>query len=233
MKKVILFVILFIIPFCVLGEEISTKTYNEVLNKLNESYDKFIGACNPYERIAIIKYANGDLENLKNGFDTVISLVTSSGKKINNYCANYSEGLYDALKNVEDYVGKTELYSIILENEYIIKKNIFVNGYKILVEDELTIVDDCNLVSEQMISYVKKIIFYAQICSVSLAIIFCMVDLYKAFISKEVNGKEAFKKIKSRVIAMIVVLLIPIIVNIIIDLLNRYVNVDSLKCLES
>ena len=74
---------------------------------------------------------------------------------------------------------------------------------------------------------------YVQIGCVSLTIILCVIDLYKVVISKDLDQKKAFKNIKTRIIALVVVLLAPAIVNIVISLINRYVNVDALKCLES
>ena len=60
-----------------------------------------------------------------------------------------------------------------------------------------------------------------------------MTDLYKLFVSKEMDNKKTFKKIKGRLIALAILLLAPVIINIIIDLINKYVDVEAVKCLES
>ena len=74
---------------------------------------------------------------------------------------------------------------------------------------------------------------YFQVAFLAVAIILCIVDLYKLLISKEIDSKKAFKKIKGRLIALVIFLLAPVIINIIIDLINRYVDVEAIKCLES
>ena len=61
----------------------------------------------------------------------------------------------------------------------------------------------------------------------------CIVDVFKVFISNNLDGKKAFKSMKGRIIALVVVLLAPLIVNIIIGAINNYVDVEAIKCLES
>ena len=52
MKKIILVIITFMIFLGVNAEEIDPKEYDKVSVRLNEAYDKFIGACNNGERVA-------------------------------------------------------------------------------------------------------------------------------------------------------------------------------------
>lgn len=233
MKKILLILFMFILSFDVMADTITSDEYLSVSTKLSESYTKFIGACSPEERLAIIKYANGNLEMMSGGYETVVGLTTDNGKNINDFCANYSEDLYDALKNVEKYIGMSDMYSLNLESDYTVKKNVFVTGNKILSRKDLTIVDDCDLIEDKFVDVLNEYFGYFQIGCASLTILLCMVDIYKAFVSKDVDGKKAFNNIKKRIIALVIFLLIPIIINIIIDLINRYVSVSALKCLES
>ena len=119
------------------------------------------------------------------------------------------------------------------QNELEIKKNVFVTGNKIKDRKDLTVVDNCDLISKDFVKVMNEFLMYVQIGCVSLTIILCVIDLYKVVISKDLDQKKAFKNIKTRIIALVVVLLAPAIVNIVISLINRYVNVDALKCLES
>ena len=125
------------------------------------------------------------------------------------------------------------MISLKLENELEIKKNVFVTGNKIKDRKDLTVVDNCDLISKDFVKVMNEFLMYVQIGCVSLTIILCVIDLYKVVISKDLDQKKAFKNIKTRIIALVVVLLAPAIVNIVISLINRYVNVDALKCLES
>lgn len=232
MKKIVIALLFWALIFDV-NAEVDYETYNKAFVKLNAEYNLFIGGCNNEERLAIITYADGDLEKMSGGYETVKSLTTASGKEINDYCANYSEQLYDALKNAEKYIGEYTLISMNLESDYETKKNVFVCGSKIQLGEDLTIVDDCDLINNDLKKFLNEIFDYAKIACVAITIILIIVDLYKLLVSKEIDNKKVFKNIKSRIIALIVVLLIPVIINFVLDLINRYVEVDALKCLES
>lgn len=234
MKKIGIFIILLLFIFNVKAKNNDDYgEYRDIFVKLNAAYDVFIGSCSNEERYAIIKYADGDLSRLSGGYDTFKSLSTSDGKVINDFCANYAEDLYDAINIALEYSSKGMLYSLKLESEVMIKKNVFINGSKILVRDDLTIVDDCDLISRDFVNVLNEFIGYVQIGCTSLTVILCMVDLYKIFISKDVDSKKGFKSMVKRVVALVILLMAPLIINIIIDLINRYVDVDSLRCLES
>ena len=170
---------------------------------------------------------------MSGGYGTVKELTTEDGVEINDYCANYAEDLYDAIKYGEDLAKDNKMISLKLENELEIKKNVFVTGNKIKDRKDLTVVDNCDLISKDFVKVMNEFLMYVQIGCVSLTIILCVIDLYKVVISKDLDQKKAFKNIKTRIIALVVVLLAPAIVNLVIGLINRYVNVDALKCLES
>ena len=78
----------------------------------------------------------------------------------------------------------------------------------------------------------KEYLGYFQIGCAGITVILVISDLYKLLISKEMDNKKTFKKIKGRIIALVIFLLAPVIINIIIDLINRYVDVEAIKCLE-
>ena len=233
MKKIILVIITFMIFLGVNAEEIDPKEYDKASVRLNEAYDKFIGACNNGERVAIIKYAKGDIDKVSGGFSLFKTLRTNDGKEINDFCANYAEDLYEAIKSAEPLTKDINLKSILLETEVTIKTNVFVNGSRITSRGDLTIIEDCKLISNDFKKILKEYLGYFQVAFLAVAIILCIVDLYKLLISKEIDSKKAFKKIKGRLIALVIFLLAPVIINIIIDLINSYVNVEAIKCLES
>ena len=93
MLKIILLFIMLSFIGNVNVSAISDIEYQEAFVKLNESYDKFIGSCGNDERLAIIEYANGNLEAMRGGYETVKSLKTINGNVINDFCANYAEDL--------------------------------------------------------------------------------------------------------------------------------------------
>ena len=225
-------VLIFCLTFDVMAK-VDNKTYNEAFNELNSAYDLFIGACNNEERLAIITYADGDLEKMRDGYETVKGLKTISDKEISDLCANYSEQLYDVLKKTEKYIDEYTLISMNLESKYLMVKNIFVSGSKIQSRDDLTIVDDCDLIDNDLKKILNEFFDYAKISCVAITIILSMVDFYKLLISKDLENKKVFKNIRTRIIALVAILLIPVIINIVLDLINRYVEVDALKCLES
>lgn len=230
MKKIILFIMAFIIVFNV--KAISEDEYYSTMVKLNEAYDKFIGACNSGERVAIIKYAHGDLDKLSGGFSTVANLTTNDGNRINGFCANYVEDLYKALIDAKNYTDGNDLYSMYLETMVEIKENVLVNGSRITSRKDLTIIEDCDLISDDFKKILKEYLGYFQIGCAGITVILVMSDLYKLLISKEMDNKKTFKKIKGRIIALVIFLLAPVIINIIIELINRYVDVEAIKCLE-
>lgn len=231
MKKILLFIIVVFLIFNVSAT--SDQEYYDSSVKINQAYDKFIGSCNNGERTAIIKYAQGNLSKLSGGYSTFKSLRTDDGLVINDFCANNSEDLYNSLISAKEYIKDNDLYSLSLETLIEIKENIFVNGSKITSRKDLTIIEDCNLISNDFKNIMKEYLGYFQVGASSVAILLCMSDLYKLLITKEINNKEAFKKIKGRVIALAIFLLSPVIVNIIIELLNKYIDVEAIKCLES
>ncbi len=235
MRKIILLILVFAFISNVYADknEITYSEYQKVFYELNSSYDLFIGACSNLERVAIIEYADGNLEALSGGYDTIKSLTTQNGKTINDVCANYAEDLYEAIKSGEEYVGKNTMYSLNLETEIEIKKNVFVVGSKIQSRDDLTIIDDCNLIDKKFKDVLNEYFGYLEIACVSITIILCITDVYKLLVSKDLDSKKAFKNIKGRIIALVIILLIPVIINIIIGLINNYVDVEAIKCLES
>lgn len=233
MLKIILLFIMLSFIGNVNVSAISDIEYQEAFVKLNESYDKFIGSCGNDERLAIIEYANGNLEAMRGGYETVKSLKTINGNVINDFCANYAEDLYKAIKNAEVYIRKNAMYSLKLETEVEIKKNVFVIGTKIQSREDLTIIDDCDLIDREFKNKLNEYFGYLQIFCVSITVILCIVDVFKVFVSNNLDGKKAFKNMKGRIIALVVVLLAPLIVNIIIGLINNYVDVEAIKCLES
>ena len=230
MKKIILFIIAFIIIFNV--KAVSDNEYYTAMIKLNESYDKFIGACNNAERLAIIKYAHGNLNKLSGGFSTVVGLKTKDNKSINGICANYVEDLYEALINAKKYTEGNDLYSMSLETMVETKENVLVNGSRITSRKDLTIIENCDLINNDFKNMLKEYLGYFQVGCAGITIILVMSDLYKLLISKEMDNKKTFKKIKGRIIALIIFLLAPVIINIIVELINRYVDVEAVKCLE-
>ena len=120
-----------------------------------------------------------------------------------------------------------------METEVTIKTNVFVNGSRITSRGDLTIIEDCKLINNDFKKLLKEYLGYCQIAFSALTIILCIADLYKLLVSKEMDSKKTFKKIKGRLIALVIFLLAPVIINIIIDLINRYVDVEAIKCLES
>lgn len=230
MKKIILFIIAFIIIFNV--KAISEDEYYSTMVKLNEAYDKFIGACNNAERLAIIKYAHGDLDKLSGGFSTVANLTTNDGNRINGFCANYVEDLYDALIDAKKYTDDNGLYSLSLETMVVLKENVLVNGSRITSRKDLTIIENCYLINNDFKKMLKEYLGYFQVGCAGITVILVISDLYKLLISKEMDNKKTFKKIKGRIIALVIFLLAPVIINIIIELINRYVDVEAIKCLE-
>lgn len=233
MKKIILFLILFIISFNVYGKDTDLEEYNKAFIRLNESYDKFIGACSNEERLAIIDYAHGDIDKLSGGYDTFKSISYKDVKEINDYCASYAEDLYDAIKYGEGIANNYKMIGLKLTSDIEIKKNVLVVGSKITSREDLTVIDDCDLIGDDVMDVFYEVLKYFQIACVSLCIILCIVDLYKLLVSKEIDNKKAFKNIKLRIIVLVIILLIPTITNIIVSIINRYTNVDALKCLES
>lgn len=230
MKKIILFIIVFIIIFNV--KAISEDEYYSTMVKLNEAYDKFIGACNSGERVAIIKYAHGDLDKLSGGFSTVANLTTSDGNRINGFCANYVEDLYDALIDAKKYTDDNGLYSLSLKTMVVLKENVLVNGSRITSRKDLTIIENCYLINNDFKKMLKEYLGYFQVGCAGITVILVISDLYKLLISKEMDNEKTFKKIKGRIIALVIFLLAPVIINIIIELINRYVDVEAIKCLE-
>ena len=252
MKRSILFLITFLFIFDVYAssviypmanssdskesakEKINKKSV-ELTNSLESVYILYNNTCGSDEKIAIIEYADGDIDKLSGGFTTIRGLTTSSGKELSDKCANYADDLYKVIKEIQSFVSSNQLYLIIfnLECNMEIKKNQFVNGSKIVDREDITIVDECDLIDKDFKKAINSFLGYVQIGIVCLTVVLCIVDLYKLFVSKDLDSKKVFKNIRNRVIVLIIILLLPIITNIIISIINRYVKVSALKCLES
>jgi len=231
-KKIILsFILLFTLCSVVKADDEITNAYVQ----LNEAYAEYNGACNNEERLAIIDYADGNIDRLIGGYDTVINLRTRSGSYMSFECANGAGKLYEAIMNANSVISSADitLDVVNLTSNVEVMTNLLVTGSKLKIEDGMTILDDCNLISNEFKAEFDKYFGYFQVFAIAMAVIFCVLDIYKIIISGKAENKKSFKSLTKRLIAVVVILLLPLIVNIVISLINSYVSVDAIKCLES
>lgn len=202
---------------------------------LNEAYTEYNATCDNEEKLAIIKFANGKLINLNAGYDAIINLTTRSGNPMSFMCANDAADLYKALIHGKQVVmnADTTLSAMTLASDIEQKTNLFVVGSGFKHEDGMTILDNCNFISNDAKEVINRYFGYVQVAAISIAIVLCVLDIYKIMMSGKAENKKALKTFMKRIVAIIVVLAIPFIVNVFISLINSYISIDAINCLES
>lgn len=230
MKKIIFIFICLSLFTLVKADE----TVRNAYIALNEAYTEYNGSCNNEEKLAIIRYADGELISLNGGYDVIITLSTRHDVPMSFECANGADGLYRALIHGKQIVmnADTSLSVMTLASDIEQKTNLFVVGSSLKHEDT-TIIDDCNLISDDAKEVINRYFGYVQVVAISIAVVLCVLDIYKIMMSNKAENKKALKTFMKRIIAIIVLLMIPVIINVFISLINSYVSVDAINCLES
>lgn len=116
--------------------------------------------------------------------------------------------------------------------------------YKVITNLEITLIADkdfklekisntgCNLLSPELVEFLKTILWYIRIAGVVLAIILSLVDYIKASIgSDEKSMASANKKFVTRILLVAVLFLIPALLEFLLETLNISTTAGSLECL--
>ena len=92
----------------------------------------------------------------------------------------------------------------------------------------------CKLISNGLRNIIKEILNALRVGGVILVILLSIVEVYKAVITSDDGArKKMFPLISKRLVALVVILLLPTLVLILLDFLNRYIPVDTSKCVIS
>ena len=208
---------------------------------ISDAVESFRNSCSEKEMRAIESYAGGSTSKFYESkgvsplLDNEIKMLFDS---FTIECGEAADDLYKIVSNVgriltaygsQDNIKNTMIF-MSLESYYI-------EGFSLLTTINANIKPDedaCSLISDNMRSIIKEILNALKIGTVILVIFLSIVEIYKAIIA----GDDGIRKkmpslIFKRIIILIVVLLLPTLILIVLDLLNKYMPVDTSKCVIS
>ena len=118
---------------------------------------------------------------------------------------------------------------LVTESEFLIGKSLLANvNPTVKIES-----DACNLISKDLKNIIKEILNAVKIGAVILVVFLSIVEVYKGVMSGEDGKKKISSTIVKRVVTLIALLILPSLIMLIIDLINKYVPVDTSRCVIS
>lgn len=217
------------------------KCLNEKGDELDSSMSEFQNACTENEMRAIQSYASGsvvkfyDKKSVSGYLNNEIKMLFSS---FSDGCGSAADKLYSNINNMG-----TVLYSyssqdrLVNSLSYLYVQSKYLSGYSLLtsINPNVKVEEDtCILISKDLKDLIIEILDALKIGSAVIVIFLSIVDVYKVIVASDDGAKKKLPSLVSkRVIALCIILLLPTIVMIVLDFLNKYIPVDSSKCVIS
>ena len=207
--------------------------------KIQSAVDNFRNYCSEKEMRAIESYAGGstskfyESKGVSSLLDNEIKMLFDS---FTTECGNAADELYKAVSNSGKIITaygnqdniKNKMIFMSLESYYITGFSLLTNVNAVIKPDS----DACSLISDNMKTFIKEILNTLKIGVVVLVIFLSIVEIYKAIIAGDDGARKKMPSlICKRIILLIVILLLPTLILIVIDLLNKYIPVDTSKCI--
>lgn len=210
-------------------------------DELDSAISEFQNACTENEMRAIQSYASGSVakfyekKGISGYLNNEIKMLFSS---FSSECGSAADKLYSNINNtgriLYSYSGQ---YNLVNSLSYLYVESKYLSAYNLLsnINPNVKVEDDmCYLISNDMKNLIVEILDALKIGAVVIVIFLSIVDVYKVVIASDDSAKKKLPSLVSkRVIALCIILLLPTIVMIVLDFLNKYIPVDSSKCVIS
>ncbi len=173
-----------------------------------------------FSKHGVSGYLNNEIKMLFNSFssecgaaaDKLYNVINNSNRIVNAY------GRQESIRNTMTY-----LY---FESNYLGALDLLTNfNSGVDIED-----DACNLISDGLRNIIKEILNGLRVGAVILVVLLSIIDVYKSIIGDDSARKKLPSLVTRRIIAVVILLLLPTLILGLIDLLNKYVGMDSSKC---
>lgn len=205
---------------------------------IDDAVENFKDKCSEREMRAIQSYSSGttasfyDRAGVSPYLDKEIKMPFNS---FSSECGEASDNLYSNINNLNRV-----LYSYSNDDEirnklaYMYVQSKYLIGYGILtsVNSTTKVVDDaCSLITPAIKNIIKEVLNAFKISIVILVIFLSIIEIYKAMASGDDKVKKKMPSlIAKRIIILCITLLLPSLILLLIDILNKYIPVDTSKC---
>lgn len=214
---------------------------NKKRDNLNEAIDNFNKVCTENEMRAIQSYASGttskffDKHGVSGYLNNEIKLLFN---EFTTECGEAADNLYRAVNNagrvLNAYARQSEINNSMI---YLSFESYYLKGFSLLtnINPNVKIEENtCKLISNGLRDIIKEILNALRVGGVILVILLSIVEVYKTVIASDDGAsKKMFPLISKRIVALVVILLLPTLVLILLDFLNKYIPVDTSKCVIS
>lgn len=209
--------------------------------KIRDAVDNFRKACSEREIRAIESYAGGTTSKFYGKravspyLDNEIKMLFGS---FTTECGDAADELYKAVSNsgriINSYGRQDNIKNTMI---FMSLQSYYIEGFALLTNINPVVKpvkDTCSLISDDMMNIIKEILNALKIGAVVLVIFLSIVEIYKTIIAGDDNVRKKMPSlIFKRIIILVIVLLLPALVLIILDVLNKYIPVDTSKCVIS
>lgn len=214
--------------------------FSDKTERIKEVIKDFSEKCTEREKRAIQLYSGGSVAQFftKHGvsgyLNNEIKMLFNS---FSSECGAAADKLYNAINNgnrVTNAYGRQA--NIRNSMTYLYFESNYLSAFGLLTafNTGVDIEDDaCNLISDGLRNIIKEILNGLRIGAVILVVLLSIIDVYKSIIGDDTARKKLPSLVTKRIIAVVILLLLPALILGLIDLLNKYVGMDSSKCVIS
>lgn len=211
---------------------------NEKAKSIKSSMDNFKNVCSENEMKAIQSYAGGSTERFYSKKSVSAYLNNEIKLLFSNFsseCGAAADVLYEKINNfsivlysysnISDFTNK--LSYMYFESKYLEAYNLLTSRQDYVKIEK----DTCKLVSDGVTKIIIEIVNAVKIGALVIVIFLSIVEIYKAFIAGDESSKNKMPSfIIKRIILLILILMLPVIISILLEYLNKFIPVDSSKC---
>ena len=216
------------------------KCFSDKTEKIKEIIEEFTTKCTEREKRAIQLYSGGsiaqffDKQGVSGYLDNEIKMLFNS---FSSECGAAADKLYNAINNgnrVTNAYGRqanirNSMTYLYFESNYLSALGLLTQFNSGVDIEE----DACNLISDGLRNIIKEILDGLRVGAVILVVLLSIIDVYKSIIGDDSARKKLPSLVTKRIIVVVILLLLPALVLGLIDLLNKYVGMDSSKCVIS
>ena len=214
--------------------------FSDKADRIKEVIKDFSEKCTEREKRAIQLYSGGsvaqffDKHGVSGYLNNEIKMLFNS---FSSECGAAADKLYNAINNgnrVTNAYGRQA--NIRNSMTYLYFESNYLSALGLLTQFNSGVdieKDACNLISDSLRNIIKEILNGLRIGAVILVVLLSIIDVYKSIIGDDSARKKLPSLVTKRIIAVVILLLLPALVLGLIDLLNKYVGMDSSKCVIS
>ena len=214
--------------------------FSDKTERIKEVIKDFSEKCTEREKRAIQLYSGGsvaqffDKHGVSGYLDNEIKMLFNS---FSSECGAAADKLYNAINNgnrVTNAYGRqanirNSMTYLYFESNYLSALGLLTQFNSGVDIEE----DACNLISDGLRNIIKEILDGLRVGAVILVVLLSIIDVYKSIIGDDSARKKLPSLVTKRIIAVVILLILPALVLGLIDLLNKYVGMDTSKCVIS